>query len=203
MKYIVSLLNFLLLIISYVYYLLFFILLQPSKTKYRCYSPTSMEKALEKLRETGAPIKTTAREYGIPEASLRLKFSGRVNPEATRPGPSPMFSQEEETQFVEHLKFMSLCGYRYSRSEVVDMASEFDFCLQKRDRDHPLSVQWYISFMSRWPELKILKPRGLEIQRAKATTVNCVSCYYKELGSILRKYSLTNRPERIYNSVRN
>ena len=157
-----------------------------------------MEKALEKLRETGAPIKTTAREYGIPEASLRHKFSGRVNPEATRSGPSPMFSQEEETQFVEHLKFMALCGYGYSRSEVVDMASEYAFDLM--DRGHPLSFQWYISFMSRWPELKILKRRGLEIQRAKATTVNCVSSYYKELGSIISKYNLTNRPERIYNA---
>ena len=132
-------------------------------------------------------------------ASLRHRFSGRVNPEATRSGPSSMFSQEEETQFVEHLKLKALCGYGYSLSKVVDKVSKYAVCLQKRDRDHPLSFQWYISFMSCWPEFKILKPRGLEIQRAKTTTVNCVSSYYKELGSIIRTYNLTNRPERIYN----
>lgn len=33
-----------------------------------------------------------------------------------------MFSNAEETHFVEHLKFMSLCVYGYSRSEVADMA---------------------------------------------------------------------------------
>ena len=76
--------------------------------------------------------------WGISEASLRHTFGGRVNPEATRFGPSPIFSQEEETNFVEYLRLMALCGYGCSRSEVVYMASEYAFCLQKRCRDHPL-----------------------------------------------------------------
>ncbi|XP_053401883.1 uncharacterized protein LOC123566337 isoform X2 [Mercenaria mercenaria] len=130
--------------------------------KYRCYSPTSMVTALEKVRQTGAPVKTTAREFGIPEASLRHKLSGRVDPEATHSGPPPMFSQEEECHFVDHLKFMSECGYGYSRAEVVDMASEYAICLGKRNSEHPLSLKWFRGFMSRWPELKVLKPRGLE-----------------------------------------
>lgn len=81
-----------------------------------------MVSALEKVRQTGAPIKTTAREFGIPEASLRHKVSGRVDPEATHSGPAPTFTQLEESNFVEHLRFMSGCGYGYSRAEVVDMA---------------------------------------------------------------------------------
>ncbi|KAL4226892.1 hypothetical protein ACF0H5_014870 [Mactra antiquata] len=170
-----------------------------SKTKYRCYSPTQMVNALLKVRETGAPIKTTARQYGVPEALLRHKLSGRVDPEATRSGPSPMFSQEKEAHFVEHLKFMSLCGYGYSRSEVVEIATEYAVCLNKRTRDQPLSFQWYTNFMSRWPELNILKPLGLQIQRAKATTEECVSNYYQDLQSILHKYNIINKPERIYN----
>jgi len=167
--------------------------------KYRCYSTSSMVNAMKKVRQSGAPIKTTAREYGIPEASLRHKLSGRVDPEAVHSGPQPMFSQEEEHHFAEHLKFMALCGYGYSRAEVVDMASEYAVCLGKRDAQQPLSLKWFRGFMSRWPELKVLKPRGLEFQRAKATTVDCVSKYYRELGSILDKYSLKDRPERIYN----
>ena len=35
--------------------------------------------------------------------------------------------------------------------------------------------------------------------RAKATTVDIVSSYYKELQYILSKYDLINKPERIYN----
>ena len=94
---------------------------------------------------------------------------------------------------------MSQCGYGYSRSEVVDIASEYAVSLCKRDSKHPLSLKWFHGFMSRWPELKLLKPRGLEQQRARATTIEGVSRYYQELGSILDKYSLKDSPERIYN----
>ena len=151
-----------------------------------------MMKAIEKVHQTGAPIRATAREFGLPEASLRHKLSGRVDPESTRSGPPPIFSLEEECHLVDHIKFMSQCGYRYSRSEVVDIASEYAVSLCKRDSQHPLSLTWYHSFMSRWPELKLMKPFGLELHRAKTR-------YYQELGSILDKYSLKDRPGRIYN----
>ena len=123
---------------NYLLNIVFQNIFQTPKIKYRCYSLTSMQNAIQEVRETGAPIKTTAREYGIPEASLRHKLSGRVDSEATRSGPSPLLSQEEEAHFVEHLKFMALCGYGYSRSEVVNMASEYAVCLKKRTTDHPL-----------------------------------------------------------------
>ncbi|KAL4221864.1 hypothetical protein ACF0H5_020119 [Mactra antiquata] len=91
---------------------------------------------------------------------------------------------EEEHHYVEHIKFMSDCGYGYSQSEVVDMATEYAISLEKRDKDHPLTFKWFRGFMSRWPELRVLKARGLEIQQAKATTVQCVQRYYTELNSI-------------------
>ena len=55
--------------------------------------------------------------------------------------------------------------------------------------------------MSRWSELKLLQPRGFEIQRAKAKSLDCVTYYYHELNKILTKYDLDlhDKPERIYN----
>ena len=47
--------------------------------------------------------------------------------------------------------------------------------------------------------LKLLQPRGLEIQRTKATSLDCVTNYYNELNQILTKYDLHDKPERIYN----
>lgn len=79
------------------------------------------------------------------------------------------------------------------------MASDFAVSLGYRDRDHPLSLQWYANFMSRWPDLKVLKPRGLQIQRAKATSIDNVNRYFVELEAILKKYDLMDKPERIYN----
>ncbi|KAL4223277.1 hypothetical protein ACF0H5_016749 [Mactra antiquata] len=131
---------------------------------YRCYSPTSLINAMEKIRQTGAPIKTTARQFGVPESSLCHRLSGRVDPEATHSGPQPLFSMEEEHHYVEHIKFMSDCGYGYSRSEVVDMATEYAISLEKRDKDHPLTFKWFRGFMSRWPELKLSEVLQQEIQ---------------------------------------
>ena len=79
------------------------------------------------------------------------------------------------------------------------MATEYAIWLGYRDKEHPLSFQWYSDFMARWPEVKVLKPRGLELQRAKATTLDCVTNYYNELNHILTKYDLHDKPERIYN----
>ena len=47
--------------------------------------------------------------------------------------------------------------------------------------------------------MKVLKPRGLEMQRAKVTTLDCDTNYYNELNQILTKYDLRDKPERIYN----
>ena len=89
---------------------------------------------------------------------------------------------------------MSQCGYGCSRSEVVDMASEYAISLYKRDTQHLLPLKWFHGFMARWPELKLLRPRGLELQHAKATTVGSVTRYYQELRSILDKYSIKDHP---------
>ncbi|XP_060588807.1 uncharacterized protein LOC132744202 [Ruditapes philippinarum] len=169
------------------------------KVKVRNYSPTSMTAAYLKCREAGAPIRTTARQYGVPQATLRHKLSGRTNPEAVRSGPPPLFTQEEEALLVEHLMFTASVGYGYSRKEVIDISTEYAVALGHRQPGEPLSVGWFVLFKSRWPELKILAPRGLELQRAKATSQECVDRYYKELSHILVKYNLCDRPERLYN----
>jgi len=106
---------------------------------------------------------------------------------------------EEKHHFVQHIKFMSECGYGYSRTEVVDMATSYAISIDKRDKNHPLTLKWFRGFMSRWPELRVLKALGLEMQPAKATTVQCVQSYYRELAAILTKFDLVDRPEGIYN----
>ncbi|KAH3870773.1 hypothetical protein DPMN_033963 [Dreissena polymorpha] len=94
---------------------------------------------------------------------------------------------------------MASCGYGYSRSEVVDMASEYAIFIGKWDKEHPLTLKWFTLFMKRWPELEVLKPCGLEIQRAKATNKESVSVYNPEQGNIMDKYDLKHKPDWIYN----
>ena len=74
-----------------------------------------MASAILKVRETDAPIRTTARQFGLPESSLRHKLSGRVSEKAIKSGPPPLFSMEEEARLSDHLKFTASVGYGYSR----------------------------------------------------------------------------------------
>ena len=123
---------------------------------------------------------------------------GRIGINVTKSGKDLLFTFEEERALVERLKVMASYGYGYSRLEVVDIGSTYAVSLGKRE-DHPLSLMWFHNFMKHWPELKVKKPRGLEVQRAKATTEGAVTSYFDELSKILTKYDLKNSPERIYN----
>ena len=151
------------------------------------------------MKDKGIPIRTAARRYEVPEATLRHRLSGYVNPEAVKSGPAPLFKEEEEADLVNHLKLMAKVGYGYSRSEVIDIATNYAIHKELRDSEHPLSTKWYKNFMTRWPDLKIVKPRSLEMQRAKASSEVNVQNYYSELHKILEKYDLFDKPERIYN----
>ena len=95
---------------------------------------------------------------------------------------------------------MSLFGYGYTRAEVTALATDLAIHLGKRKTvDKPLSLQWFYNFMARWPEIKVQKPRSLEIMRAKATSKETVNRYFVELEKILDKYNLKCRPQAIYN----
>ena len=132
--------------------------------------------------------------------AVALGKSVRTNTRFTvKSGRESLLSLEEESCLVRHIKVMASCGYGYSRSEVVDMASNYAVALGKRDRDHPFSLMWIHNFMTRWPDLKVRKPRSLELARAKATSEEAVSTYFKELDNILTKIDLKKSPERIYN----
>ncbi|XP_038064724.1 uncharacterized protein LOC119735094 [Patiria miniata] len=174
-------------------------LLQSRTTSYRNYSPTALSKAFCLMIDENGSVGGAARRYGVPESTLRDRVLGKVDPEATRSGPAPVFSLEEENNLVDHLKKMALLGYGYSRAEVIDTATIYAVSLNKRDEDHPLSLKWFRNFMTRWPELSVKKPRSLDLYRAKATSEEVVMAYFAKLDEMLTKYKLKDAPERIFN----
>jgi hypothetical protein len=46
--------------------------------------------------------------------------------------------------------------------------------------------------MKRWPELRVVKPRSLEVSRAKSTSDATVQNYFNQLEHIIDKYELQN-----------
>jgi len=74
-----------------------------------------MQQALKHLEDTSDPIRETARLFNVPESSLRHKYSGRVDANAVKSGPAPMFTPEEENKIYSYFKMMSSFGYGFSR----------------------------------------------------------------------------------------
>ena len=53
---------------------------------------------------------------------------------------------------------------------MVDIASEYAYAIGVRPMDKPLTLNWFVKFAGRWPEISVVKPHVLEIQRAKCTS---------------------------------
>lgn len=145
-------------------------------------------------------VRTAAKLYDIPLTTLRDRVDNRISIDVTKSGPDPLLSQLEEVSLVEHLIYMSNLGYGYTRSQVMELGTDLALYLGKRKKDDPLlSRTWFSNFMGRWPELRVIKPRGLAAIRAKCTSPEKIAAYYEELKRILQKYDLEDRPESIYN----
>ena len=58
-------------------------------------------------------------------------------------GPQPTLNKEQESRFLDHVKYMATLGYVYTRQEIIDMATEYCIHLNlKAANDKPLSVKW-------------------------------------------------------------
>ena len=159
----------------------------------------ALTKAYMSVKDNSMPIKKAARLNGVPETTLRKRISGAVDVDCVKSGPNPMFTLEQEARLVDHVTMLAKVGYGYTRGELCSLATEYAIDLELRSRDNPLSLQWYRSFIQRWPNLAVKKPRTLSLARAKATSEDAVNSYFLELDKILTKYSLKDKPQYIYN----
>ncbi|KAH3876991.1 hypothetical protein DPMN_000845 [Dreissena polymorpha] len=105
--------------------------------KHKGYSPSALTDAYKLVKETGIPIKTAARQYGVPHNTLRDRVKGRVDPETTMKGSGPLFTLEEEAKLVAHIKLMAYLGNGFTITEVVSKASDCAVFLKKQTRDKP------------------------------------------------------------------
>ena len=167
--------------------------------RYLCYDVDDMTGAFKAVQEEDCPIERAAKRFGVPITTLKDRVKGRISIDTVRSGPSTAFSLEDEDVLHRHLKVMAEVGFGYSRQETLNLASDLAFHLGIRNRKYPLSFDWFYSFMSRWPDLKVTKPRSLEAARAKSATESAVKNYFEELKSILTKYDLMDKPHCIYN----
>jgi hypothetical protein len=77
------------------------------------------------------------------------------------------------------LKIVATYGYGYTRSEVAKVAS--DYAVQigtRRPSDAPFTRGWFEGFIKRWPELKVFRPRSLDLVKANSAFEETIDNYF-------------------------
>ena len=162
------------------------------------YDRENLRRAFEATQK-GMSVYRAAREYSVPESTLRDRTRGLV-PIDVAVGFKPLFTPTEEEKLVGHISYMAGIGYGYSVSKIKYMARDYAIHLGKNVKSpESLSDCWFYDFVKRWPDLKIAKPQKLAILRAKSASRETIDNYYSELELILRKNDLLDRPQHIFN----
>ena len=76
---------------------------------------------------------------------------------------------------------MASYGYGYTRQECVNIARDYAVKIGKRTADKPFTMKWMRGFLKRWPELRVVKLRGLKHVRAEIASKELVDKYFKDL----------------------
>ena len=81
------------------------------------------------------------REYSVPQSMHIDRVDNRVFVYGTKPGPEPVLSQLDKAKLVSHTKELAVVGYRFTRAEVLNLASDNAGSLGKREKtDKPFSM---------------------------------------------------------------
>ncbi|XP_053392052.1 uncharacterized protein LOC128554769 [Mercenaria mercenaria] len=170
----------------------------PVKKRKLQYDRSNLQRAFEATQK-GLSVYRAAREYSVPESTLRDRTCGLVALDVTI-GFDTIFSKDEEERLVNHITYMAGIGYGYSASSIKYMAKDYADSLGKNVKaKEALSNNWFYSFIKRWPNLAVVKPQKLSIARAKSASRETLNNYYKELATVLTTNHLRDKPQNIYN----
>ncbi|CAG5025126.1 unnamed protein product [Parnassius apollo] len=172
-----------------------------SRTSQRAiaYSQKDLETAVEKVRKKELTNYAASKLYGIPASTLSDRVNGKTGLKSRTLGRSPAIPLDMETKLASGLRTMEKWGWGLSKSEVIDIVSEFI----KRNKiktpfinDIP-GNDWFLSFRKRH-KLSIKKPQPIEYLRKRMTDPFVIHEYFTLLGSTLEKLNL-NDPHKIWN----
>lgn len=106
--------------------------------------------------EKGMPVLKASRIFGVPRQTLRDRVKNVVSIDCV----TCIYTGRGRFYIVNHIKSMANLGYGYTRQEDVDIGTRFAENLGKQKHTDPLTLRWFSGFVSRWPELRVLKPRS-------------------------------------------
>ena len=161
----------------------------------------NMELAVKAYKDDeNLSYRQVSRMYDIPVESLRRRIIGTVEIDC-RPGPSPVFSPDEEDKLCKYLIEMSDMGFGLTREDVMSLAYSVALKLNK---DHPFKNGcagrgWYECFKSRHPNLTLRSPQPLSYCRALCSNKDVIDDFFAKLGGLYGRLNLMSKPMQVYN----
>lgn len=161
---------------------------------YRNYSDDYLDECLNKIRNGQLTQRVAAAQYNIPRSTLKNKLKGA---HVQKHGKPPVFTEEEESSFVQHLLKLSEYGF------PVD---EFDFrmvvknylskkgCTVAQFKNNIPGYEWCKLFLKRHPVLTTRCSANIKKVRA-AVTYEVLEEYLDNLSSIVENIP----PENLWN----
>ncbi|KAL3888177.1 hypothetical protein ACJMK2_000556 [Sinanodonta woodiana] len=80
----------------------------------------------------GMYVTHAARQFDVPESTLTGWSKEHVSLDA-KPSPARIFSENEEHQLVDHLKYMADIGYGYTKLNVQYLAADYAVSCGRND----------------------------------------------------------------------
>ncbi|XP_051166325.1 uncharacterized protein LOC127284737 [Leptopilina boulardi] len=169
-----------------------------TKKKRISYSKETLALALEELRH-GKKVAQVSRTYDIPGSTLRAKRLGLYADK--NPGPSTVFTADEEKELVNWIIHCCEKGFPVSKSQLVDSVRRI--CVQTKKKnpftDNIPGRAWYDGFLKRNPEISTRVTEKVCLNRAKVSEYS-LRQWFEEISKYLVENNLLSlEPNRIFN----
>ena len=156
-----------------------------------------MENAIHDVTDRSMPVLRAAKKHGVPKSTLHDRISGKVS-HGEKPGPKPLLTAAEESEFADFLVEVSQAGYGKTRREVRQIAGRVAVDKGKKDKAM-VSHGWFRRFLLRQPHLSYRKGDPTANVRMNCLTKEVITDYFNLLKDVLTENNLFESPNQIYN----
>ena len=172
------------------------------KTNRGSYSEENLQKAIAAVN-SGQPLLTTAKVYGIPARTLRRHRDKKVqNPGSINLGRfKPVINKEYEAELVAQIQSMEklLCGLTTKdvRRIAFDFAVQMNISHRFNTQSKMAGLDWLSGFLLRHPELSIRKPEATNVARVIGFNKSNVEKFFEVYSNVLTDHEYT--PMQVWN----
>lgn len=165
------------------------------------YNEEDIEKALAAMK-SGISLRTAAKRYNIPRATLQFRKSPKFV--KTEFGPSPILTKSEEAKLVSWILDCQQKGFPRRKEDVQASVKQF---LTENPRSNPFTDNcpgegWMKAFLKRNPVLRNRTAEGVSSASANVSE-NDIRGWFKQIDDYLKNKGLQDiflDPSRIFNS---